>query len=235
MPKAQPRAARARRAADPPARKSVVPPSRQTREFTQQRAHDTHAALMSAAREVFAELGFDAAQTPDIARRAGVSVGTFYRYFHDKRQAFVELITQHLEAAHEDIFARLQPERFAASVPVGDRRAAVDAVLEVIFSFLQRFPGLERVYLEMSLRDPEVERLRVEFEEKGRHALAQLIEVLVPRSRVPDPRAAAQVIQVAVLEVAIGALGVRGPHHPGAPLEAVREALAQMLDRYLFA
>ena len=192
-------------------------------------------AILAAARTVFARAGYHRAGVAEIVDEVGVARGTFYRYFHDKRQAFVELISAHLAAALEDIFAKLQPERFAASVPVGDRRAAVDAVLEVIFGFLSRFPGLERVYLEMSLRDPEVAKLRIAFEEKGRLALARLIASLVPQSHVPDARAAAQVIQVAVLEVAIGALGVRGPHHPGAAPEAVKEALALKIDRYLFA
>src|SRR5262245_23582377 len=70
------------------------PATRDTRTFAQQRAHDTHRALLDAAAELFAARGFDGTQSPDIARAAGVSVGTFYRYFADKRQAFLELMAQ---------------------------------------------------------------------------------------------------------------------------------------------
>src|SRR5688572_26587608 len=82
------------------------------RDFPQARARATYEALLAAARETFARKGFDQAQTPDIAAAAGVSVGTFYRYFTDKRQAFIEMIAHHLAEAHADVMARLTPERF---------------------------------------------------------------------------------------------------------------------------
>lgn len=220
----------------PPARRAgtATPSHRPTRDFSQQRAADTFEALLRAARDVFAEKGFDLAQTPEIARRAGVAVGTFYRYFVDKRQVFVEMIGRHLESAHKEIFSKLTPERFADSVSGSERRAAIDTVLDIMFTHLAQHPDLERVYLDMSLRDPEVAQLRMAFEERGRLALAGLIEALVPRSRVPDATAAAHVLQVAVLEVALVTLGVRGPHHTPADPEAVKRALGDLIDRYLF-
>jgi AcrR family transcriptional regulator len=45
---------------------------------------DKRAALLEAALELFAENGFHGAPTSLIAERAGVGVGTIYRYFKDK-------------------------------------------------------------------------------------------------------------------------------------------------------
>ncbi|MSP63483.1 MAG: TetR/AcrR family transcriptional regulator [Myxococcales bacterium] len=205
------------------------PLARPRRRFPQARARATYEALLAAAQEVFARKGFDETQSPDIAAEAGVSVGTFYRYFSDKRQAFVEMIGDHLAAAHADVMARLTPDRFRGS----DRRAAIDTALDVLFQHMHRLPQLEAVYLAMSLRDPDVARLRAEFEALGCEALASLIALLIPKEVVPDPRAAAYVIHHATLEIAISRV-VRAEPEFSVEDGAVRAALRELLHRYLF-
>lgn len=49
--------------------------------------------ILQSAREVFAEYGIDA-QMDDVARRAGVGVGTVYRHFPTKEALMVELVRQ---------------------------------------------------------------------------------------------------------------------------------------------
>ena len=142
---------------------TAAPATRDTREFAQQRAKETHAALLAAALEVFADKGFDDAQTPDIARAAGVSVGTFYRYFADKHQAFIEAITAHLERVHERVMSNLTVEVFRATLTAEERRAAIDHVIEILFQIVAEQPQLQRVFIGMSLRDPAVMRIRSEF------------------------------------------------------------------------
>jgi AcrR family transcriptional regulator len=53
------------------------------------------AAILRAAAEVFAELGYGAAGVRDIVRRADLAAGTFYNYFPDKEAVFRALITAH--------------------------------------------------------------------------------------------------------------------------------------------
>lgn len=202
------------------------------RQFPQARARQTWLALLDAARELFAERGFDGAQTPDIAARAGVSTGSFYRYFADKRAIFVEMIRRHLAEIHDDVIARLEPARFER---LGDHRALIDEALAALFDHVGRYPGLERVCLEMALRDPEVGELRRVFEERAQAALAALIAEVVPREVVPDARAAACVVHHAALGVALAeAHGI----HPGGKrrisVRAARTELREMFHRYLF-
>lgn len=215
-------------------RASVPPPTRGTRTFTQKRARATYDALMAAAGEVFAEKGFDATQTPDIARRAGVSVGTFYRYFADKRQAFIEMITEYLEQAYEAVMSNLTPDAFAVTRTPRDKRAAVDHVIDVLFHNAAEHPDLHFVFLAMSMRDPEVAAIRLRFEQRGRQALAALIETVVPAGRIPDAMAAAEVIQLAAEEAATTTTGGRGPAKSPERAQALRDALTEMIYRYVF-
>ena len=43
-------------------------------------------AILDAAREVFGEIGFEAATVRDIIRRTSLSVGAFYNYYRSKEE-----------------------------------------------------------------------------------------------------------------------------------------------------
>lgn len=211
-----------------------MPPTRDTREFAQKRARDTHQRLLEAAAEVFTERGYDDTQTPDIAERAGVSVGTFYRYFADKRQAFVELTELHLQRSYERVMTRLTPEAFASTRNRRERRAAVDHVIDILFESTAENPRLTRVFMAEAMRDEGLAKLRDDFEARGCEALAMLIRQIVPESRIPDADAAARVISVAAQDVAFVTAGLRGPPPTKREAQAIRAALADMLYRYAF-
>lgn len=60
---------------------------------------DKRSAILGAALELFAENGFHGSPTSMIAERAGVGVGTIYRYFKDKDELILELHRElHAEA-----------------------------------------------------------------------------------------------------------------------------------------
>lgn len=226
--------AKVRVAAKQPARgrRPTVKPTAQRR-FKQARSERTYRALLVAAGEVFAEVGYDAAQTPEIARRAGVSTGAFYRYFDDKRQIFLEVVGLRLEEMIHEVTAELRPERFFAT-DAASAKHAIDLVLDVLFARIRRDAPIERVFLEMSLRDAEVMAMRTRFEILGVDVLTKMIEEVIPRSSVPRARAAALVIHAAALEVAAERAGL-SPSRSGGLTEAeIREALREMIHRYLY-
>ena len=48
-------------------------------------------AILDAARDVFGELGYEAATVRDIIRRTGLAAGTFYNYYRSKDEVFAAL------------------------------------------------------------------------------------------------------------------------------------------------
>jgi AcrR family transcriptional regulator len=54
----------------------------------EQNKAENRAALLKAARSVFAEIGYGAAGVRDIVRRTDLASGTFYNYFKDKDEIF---------------------------------------------------------------------------------------------------------------------------------------------------
>lgn len=72
----------------------------------QERSEQTVSNILSAASQVIADVGVDAASTTSIAKHAGLSVGALYRFFDDKDAIVValgELYTDLLEAAFEEV------------------------------------------------------------------------------------------------------------------------------------
>jgi len=60
----------------------------------EQNKAENRAALLKAARTVFAELGYGAAGVRDIVRRTDLASGTFYNYFKDKAEIFEAVVRE---------------------------------------------------------------------------------------------------------------------------------------------
>lgn len=90
----------------PGARRRQAPPGRAASdadEGRRSRGRATRTRLVDAARIAFGTLGYDGVRVDDIATEAGMSHGTFYRYYADKDAVFAE----HVEAATAEIVAAL--------------------------------------------------------------------------------------------------------------------------------
>ena len=92
--------------------------------------------VLEAAGELFAEHGLDA-QMPDIARHAGVGVGTVYRHFATK-----EALVQALAERHFAGLVRLAEETLAAG---GDPWAAFEGVMRRAARLLVEDRGLAEI------------------------------------------------------------------------------------------
>ena len=76
----------------------------------QQRSQARLEAILKAAAEVFWEVGYDAATTHAIARRASTAVGTLYRFFPNKLSIFQELEKRHRQGVEETHTQMMTPE-----------------------------------------------------------------------------------------------------------------------------
>jgi AcrR family transcriptional regulator len=84
---------------------------RQTGGRRAQRKAENRAAILAAAREVFAELGYDAAGVRDVIRRTELASGTFYNYFPDKESVFRAIV----DDSAREVRARLLAARAGAT------------------------------------------------------------------------------------------------------------------------
>ncbi|HEY3019995.1 MAG TPA: TetR/AcrR family transcriptional regulator [Solirubrobacteraceae bacterium] len=98
-------------------------------------------AIVAAAREVFAELGYGAATVRDIVRRTDLATGTFYNYFPDKEAVFRALLEESAREAREVVRA--------ARRAAGDAESFVRDGFRAYFEFL----GSDRTLFEIMRRN----------------------------------------------------------------------------------
>lgn len=74
--------------------------------------------ILKAAMEVFTGKGFTAATIPEIARKAGIAVGTIYIYFPSKRELFIAMIKDLIITAPLlDLIYRISGDNINAMFP----------------------------------------------------------------------------------------------------------------------
>ncbi|MEA2170104.1 MAG: hypothetical protein QOF76_3404 [Solirubrobacteraceae bacterium] len=104
------------------------------------------AAILSAARQVFGDVGFGAASVRDIIRGTDLAAGTFYNYFPDKESIFRALVEEIASEARRVVRAA----RAAAPTPAAFVEDGYRAYFEFIVSdpanqaFLTRNAGTLR-------------------------------------------------------------------------------------------
>jgi AcrR family transcriptional regulator len=97
--------------------------------------HDTRAALLRAARELFAEKGYAGTGTEEIVARARVTRGALYHHFRDKPGLFRAV----MEAVAGELAQRLVTQELAHQAQ--DTDAAWDQLREGVQAFLDACTG----------------------------------------------------------------------------------------------
>ena len=108
------------------------------------RAATTRAALLDAAREVFATSGFADASIADVVSQAGASVGSLYHHFGGKADLYLALFEQH--AARQE-HRSAEAVRAAQSAGETDRVALFVAGARAYLDGCWRERDLARVFL----------------------------------------------------------------------------------------
>src|SRR5580700_3072204 len=98
------------------------------REPQQRRARETVEAVLDAVERVLKRRGLEGVTTNRIAEAAGVSIGSVYQYFPDKRAIFTALHDRHVETIARLIDRTLVEQ---AAAPLEDFvRALVEALVD---------------------------------------------------------------------------------------------------------
>ncbi|HEY0755165.1 MAG TPA: TetR/AcrR family transcriptional regulator [Ktedonobacteraceae bacterium] len=111
------------------------------------RGEATRRKILDAAEEVFGEMGYYEASIAEITRRTGVAQGTYYIYFHSKREIFVELIG--------DIGERLRGEMRVAITGTLNRVEIERQGFRAFFQFVARHRRIYSIVQEAERVAPE--------------------------------------------------------------------------------
>jgi AcrR family transcriptional regulator len=130
---------------------------RMARKNTQERARITHRKLMDAGKKVFSSYSYHDMHAGDIAKEAGVSVGTFYVHFRDKEELFIEIADEYLESMKEDMIHTFRKNLPDARNDSLDK--LVHTVIRLSLEIHRESAAFQKEIIKMSLGNAEVKRL----------------------------------------------------------------------------
>ncbi|KOG43397.1 TetR/AcrR family transcriptional regulator [Streptomyces resistomycificus] len=119
--------------------KPVPPATSLRRAPVQRRSAERLTRILDACADLLDEVGYDALSTRAVALRAGVPIGSVYRFFGNKRAMADALAQRNLERYSERVTERL------AETGEGGWRAAMDAVLDEYLAMKRTAPGFSLV------------------------------------------------------------------------------------------
>jgi AcrR family transcriptional regulator len=150
------------------------------------RPADRPAEILSAALEVFAERGFQAARLDEVAKRAGVSKGALYLYFETKADLFRAVVTDAISPNIEHVKALASaPVPFDQAMRMGVGTLAGKVVTD------RRITGVVKLVIAESRNHPELATIWHEtVVEPGVQLISGLIAAAQARGevRAGDPR-----------------------------------------------
>lgn len=158
--------------ASQPTPQSVEPPAAAAppllrRAPVQRRSAQRLARILDACAELLDETGYEELSTRAVAGRAGVPIGSVYRFFPNKRAMAEALARRNLDAYADRISARLT----APGQPAG-WRAAMDVVIDEYLAMKRTLPGFALV--EFTVPAPrESRQANYEVADRLLHLLAE--------------------------------------------------------------
>jgi AcrR family transcriptional regulator len=193
----------------------------------QRRSVDMVEAVLQAAAELFAELGYARTTTNKIAERAGVSVGSLYQYFANKDSLLASLLAKHHAEVHEVVGQALgQLANPATSLDQGLR-----GLLENLVALHEANPALTKSLSAAVLRQSSVG----DAQDKVGHDDEDVAAVIALLANRPDVRQGDYAAMAAVLGQTTAQLTRWLVHDAPASLdrEALVEEITILLARFL--
>jgi AcrR family transcriptional regulator len=139
----------------------------------QARSRQTKEKIIQAAIQLFQERGYEKTTSNDVAAAAGVSVGSFYVYFTDKRQLLLTIFDRLADELFKNIFDGMRPEHlFDSELRSRIRQAVANAIVDK-----QKHSGLHRVIHELVLKDAEFAARHKSVMERSIGRLQELISL----------------------------------------------------------
>jgi TetR/AcrR family transcriptional regulator len=110
---------------------------------TERSADDTRERIIDAAQVTFARDGFAGAKMQEIADRVGIQRPSLFYHFKNKEALFI--------AAHERVFARIEPVFRESLAPNGDPFVQLDRVSRAVLAVMAEEPDVARMVARTSV------------------------------------------------------------------------------------
>ena len=191
----------------------------------QQRGIDTRNQIVKAAFKLFADKGIHGTNSTEIAQKAGISIGSFYSYFKNKKTLLLEMLEDYVDAHYRMIWRKLDSLN-----PDEIDRDKIKSIVESVFEAYEIAPEFHRQTHALRYSDTDIQRIYDRERNREIDQIRSIIEKNKERlANIKDPDISALVIHNAVENVAHTAKLM------GTDIEENRlaDGLADMISRFL--
>ena len=164
---------------------------KQVRRPQQKRSIEKTALIKETALQLFSEKGYFATTTNEIAKRAGISIGTLYSYYRDKKDIYEELVREHYEQTARQAEEAELPEDLPPRQSIYLMLAATMQSHFVNTAFQKEMAAL-------SAQSEEMRAIEQKYRGNMSLALAALLEGYRDFYRISDFKTAALLIQTSL-------------------------------------
>ena len=195
----------------------------------QERSKESRSALLNAGLKLFSKKGFYQTNSKQIAKEAGVSIGTFYMYFADKKDLFHEV----LRAYHAKIKRVMESIAIEEYVNAGDGRGFLVYIIDKLIAAHDIHPEFHQEFAAMAQSDPEIRAINEHSKNESLAITKRMLTAWKPSMRIADGQidAAAVVVQHSIEEIVHTVLF----SNLKISTKRIISELVDMLSCYLFA
>ncbi|MBE9918164.1 TetR/AcrR family transcriptional regulator [Paenibacillus donghaensis] len=176
--------------------------------------------------ELFSEKGYHGTNTKEIAAAAGVSTGSFYSYYKDKRAVFLDSLTIYFKT----LLGRIETYLAEINFSTMDKHEFILEVIDSLIFSHQVFTEFHKELQVMYHSDPEVQALMDEQFDLGRRRTLEYL-LMNPEELKVDHVGAASIIVFEALNSVVDML-VFAPQNADA--DQLKNELAKMIVNYLY-
>jgi AcrR family transcriptional regulator len=166
------------------------------RDPKQERSRESKNSIINAGLKLFSDKGYYKTNSKEIAKEAGVSIGSFYMYFGDKKDLFKEILVNY----HDKIRNVLKSIEIESFIRSGDGKKFLRHIIDKLIEAHDIYPEFHRELNVMSQSDVEINKIH---EDSMRASVDLTKSMLYPwksKLRVKDFDAAALIVQKTIEE-----------------------------------
>ena len=193
-----------------------------TRVPVQKRSIEKKQRIKNAALKLMSEKGYFSTSSNEIAKEAGVSVGTFYSYFKDKKALYAELVDDIYSAVLAPIDLNALPEQLSIEETVG-------LYVSAVFKGHEYQSDFQREIAALSEQSDEFRELEMVHKSNIKNIFSKLL-MSYQKQLKPDDLETATYVILTTIEAVVHDTQF---HNGGKNREAVIKELTAMIVNYL--
>lgn len=156
----------------------------------QRRSQKTKELIIENGKELFYKKGFNGTSSNEIAKKAGLSIGSFYSYFKDKKALFIEILIRHKNETIQTVIEEFTQN----SITKNKGRKLINEFIKNIVAAHDFSAEFHREAAVLRYSDSEIERIYKDEELHALHEVENFLKAIHEQLRVTDTATAARVI-----------------------------------------